>query len=579
MSEGRISRRTVALCGLTALSLLSARAQNAKNQGKPSKNAPPKAPTEPRPNILWISAQGISPDLGCYGDPYARTPHLDRLASEGVRFAHAYATAPISPSRSAIITGMYPTAIGTHHMRCRAVPPPYVHCFTEYLRAVGYYCCNNANTDYNFESPRTAWDESNNSAHWRNRPDKNQPFFAVFDIATTHEEQLRISPDEFSNVIRSLTPEERHDPAKATLPPYYPDTPIVRNDWARYYDLMTRMDKQVAAILKDLADDGLAESTIVFFWGDYGRGFPRAKRWCYDSGLKVPLLVRWPGNLTPGSVREELVSLIDLGPTVLSLAGSPIPKHFQGQAFLGKQKPQKPREYVFAHRDRVDETYDLIRAVQDKRFKYIRNFQPQKPYAQYLAYAENLPTMKELRRLNSEEAAQRTAGEVPSRFTNVQRLFLAPEKPVEELYDTQTDPYEVNNLAANPKFGGQLKRLRGVLEDWIKDTKDLGFTAEAKLEEQWRPGGVARVTAEPKVGVSDTGTGYVITLSCPTEGASIAYTLDAVGKDDERWLLYTAPLTLSREELAGVGTLILRVRAIRLGYRESNEIDVTLGLK
>ncbi len=352
-----------------------------------------------RPNILWITAEDICPDLGCYGDTGARTPTLDAFARQGVRYANAFSVSGVcAPSRSAIITGMYPTTIGTHHMRSKAVPPPCVRCFPEYLRAAGYYCTNNVKTDYNFDSPLTAWDESSRKAHWRNRP-AGRPFFAVFNITTTHESQIRCTDAEFARHMARGRPEDRHDPAKAVLPPYYPDTPVVRNDWARYYDLITAMDSQVADLLKQLDEEGLADSTIVFFYGDNGRGLPRGKRWVYDSGIHVPLIVRFPDGRGAGTVREDLVSFVDFGPTVLSLAGVEVPKHMQGRPFLGEQKAE-PRDYVFAARDRMDETYDIIRAVRDKQYKYIRNFKACRPYAQYIDYMEKMPTMQEMRRLN-----------------------------------------------------------------------------------------------------------------------------------------------------------------------------------
>jgi N-sulfoglucosamine sulfohydrolase len=361
-----------------------------------------------RPNILWISAEDLSPDLGCYGDSYSVTPNLDRLASEGVRYSNAFATAPVcAPSRSAIITGMYPTTIGSMHMRSKAVPPAGVKAFTEYLRASGYYCTNNAKTDYNFEAPpsnrppATVWDDSSSTAHWRNRPERNTPFFAVFNLLVTHESQIRVADEQYRQNVARLKPEEFHDPAKAKLPPYYPDTPLVRKDWARYYDNITAMDYLVADILKQLEQDGLAQNTIVFFWGDHGRGLPRGKRFVYDAGLRVPLIVRWPGQLRPGTLNDELVSLFDLGPTALSLAGVQIPHHMQAQAFLGAQK-KAPRQLAFAHRDRMDEAPDMIRSVMDKEYHYIRNFHSDRPYAQYIDYMEQMPTMKELRRLNKD---------------------------------------------------------------------------------------------------------------------------------------------------------------------------------
>ncbi|MGE5295931.1 MAG: sulfatase-like hydrolase/transferase, partial [Solirubrobacterales bacterium] len=258
-----------------------------------------------RPNFLWISAEDLSPDLGCYGDKYAVTPNLDGFASQSVRydrvFSHAGASAP---SQSGIVTGMYSTTIGTQHMRCRGVPPYYVKCASEHLRAVGYYCTNNGKTDYSFDCPRTAWDECGGAAHWRNRP-KGSPFFAVINFSTTHESRIRDRGAEMTKEISGLGVATRHDPAKAQLPPYYPDTPRVREDWARYYDLVTLMDKRVKEVLDQLAADGLAEDTIVWFWGVSGRGLPRAKRWVYDSGTRVPLIVRvpekWRKTAMPGN--------------------------------------------------------------------------------------------------------------------------------------------------------------------------------------------------------------------------------------------------------------------------------------
>jgi N-sulfoglucosamine sulfohydrolase len=524
--------------------------------------------TSARPNILWISAEDLSPDLGSYVDSYARTPNLDKLASQGARFASAFSTAPVcAPSRSSIITGMYATTIGSHHMRSKAVPPPHVKAFPEYLRAAGYYCTNNVKTDYNFEAPPsntpplTVWDESSRTAHWRNRA-PGQPFFAVFNLTVTHESQIRTSPEAFAKNIAALRPEDRHDPAKAVLPPYYPDTPVVRNDWARYYDLITAMDLQATAILKQLEEDGLADNTVVFFWGDHGRGLPRAKRWVYDSGIRVPLLVRWPGKIQPGSVRDEVVSLVDLGPTVLSIAGVPIPKHMQGQGFLGDQQAPA-REYVFAHRDRMDEAYDMMRAVRDRRYKYIRNFFPGRPYAQHIAYMEEMPTMQEMRRVNKEHF-NALSPYYGNAMTAAQRLFFLPEKPEEELYDTLGDPHEVRNLARSSEHQSVLKKMRTVLEQWRKETDDLGLVSEEELRERMRPGGIWVQTAQPSIHESSSGNGssFTVEISCAPSGASVAYTTE--NGDNARWKLYTRAITLSRP-------VTLRTKACRLGYLDSSE--------
>lgn len=506
-------------------------------------------------NILWISCEDISPDLGCYGDAYARSPNIDKLAKQGMRFKRAFTVAGVcAPSRSGIITAMYPTSIGTHHMRSKGVPPEEVRCFTEYLRALGYYCTNNVKTDYNFDSPITAWDEVSNKAHWRNRPRKDMPFFAVFNIITTHESKIRATPGEFAKLTAKLKPADRHDPDKAVLPPYYPDTPIVRQDWARYHDLITAMDIQLAEILAQLEEDGLADSTIVFFWSDHGRGLPRAKRWVYDSGIHVPLIVRWPGHLPAGSTNDDLISMIDLGPTVISLAGGTPAPHMQGRAFLGDKKGAA-RDYVFAARDRMDETYDRIRSVRDKKWHYIKNFEPQLSYAQKIAYMDEMPTMKEWRRLDA-----------LGKLTGPQAFFFTKDRPAEELYDTEADPHEIRNLAGDPQHQATLKRLRAVLDDWIKTTGDQGAIPEEKLKEKVRPGGQWSVTLRPTVTpkAGDFAGPVKVTLACETPGASLAYSLES-GKD-ARWQLYTGPIVLEKSAK-------LRVRACRLGFKDSPIVE------
>ena len=501
-----------------------------------------KSPSGQPWNILWVSCEDSSPDLGCYGDVYARTPNIDRLATQGLRYTHAFSTYGVcAPCRSSIITAMYPASIGTQHMRSQGVPPPEVRCFTEYLRAAGYYCTNNSKTDYNFAPPFTAWDEVSNQAHWRNRP-AGMPFFAVFNYLVSHESQVRAPENVYRKNIARLTPDQVHDPAKATLPPYYPDTPVVRKDWARLYDNVTAMDYMVGDTLQQLEDDGLADSTIVLFWGDHGRGLTRAKRWVYDSGTRVPLIIRWPGQLANGSVTDRLVSLMDLGPTALSMAGVAPPPHMQGKAFLGSHAAPA-RDYVFMARDRMDETYDIIRSVRDQRFRYIRNYQPGKPYAQYIAYMDEMPMLREMRQLHA-------AG----KLEGAQKLFFRPEKPVEELFDSTNDPHEVNDLAGDARYAGELKRLRLVHERFMKETGDLALLPEEKLLERMRPGGKWATTATPTITVA----AGQVTARCSTPGASVAYT-----RDGPRWLLYTKPVRAGGK---------LRFKACRIGYLDSAEV-------
>ena len=544
--------------------------------------ARPPAAWGQRPNILWVSCEDISPDLGCYGDRYAVTPNIDKLAAQGVRYTNVYTNAGVcAPSRSGLITGMYPTTIGTHHMRCKGVPPAEVKCFSEYLRKAGYYCTNNVKTDYQFDPPMTAWDESSKKAHWRGRTE-GQPFFAVFNFTISHESKIRDRSEGMLKRLASLKPHEKHDPAKIhrdDLPPYYPDTPAVRRDWAQYYDIITLMDKQVGDILKQLEEDGLADDTIVWFWGDHGRGLPRGKRWIYDSGIHVPLIIRvpdkWrklamPDNLHPpqagknalkgGTVNDELIAFIDFAPTMLSLAKVAIPEHIQGRAFLGGQKAE-PREYIFAARDRMDEAYDIIRAVRDKRYKYIRNYMPHLTRGQDIEYMNQMPTMQEMRRLNAE-----------GKLEGPQKQYFEPTKPVEELYDTVADPHEVENLAGDPKYKNVLERMRKVHQEWVKKTSDVGLIPEPEFDEMKRPGGKWQKTAEPMFFEGDkTDENYVpVTLFCPTAGASIAYKIDDGSNKKAAWKVYTKPVLLKSGQ-------VLQAQACRIGFRDSEKVMFKLG--
>jgi len=555
VTRRRFLQNGVAVTGASLFGLTSGRQQRSKAASTQQAK---------RPNILWISCEDLSPRLGCYGDPVARTPNLDRLAKQGMMFRRVFTTAPVcAPCRSGIITAMYQTSIGTHHMRTThraeglptpywAVPPPYVKTFTEYLRAQGYYCTNNSKTDYQFTTPITAWDESSRKAHYRNRPDKNQPFFAVFNLGMTHESQNWANP-------------QVTDPASVEVPPYYPDTPVVRKNIARVYDNMAKMDKRVGELLKELQDEGLADNTIVFFWSDHGDGLPRAKRWPYDSGTHIPLIIRWPGHIEPGSVNDDLISSIDFGPTVLSLAGVKIPVHMQGQAFLGPQK-KPPRGYVFSARDRFDESYDMVRSVRDKKYRYIRNYYPEKPYVLWIKYRNRGPTMQEILRLYAE-----------GKLEGPQKLWLASERPPEELYDCDADPHQIRNLADDPAYQKVLERMRITLDRWRQDTKDMGDIPETEMVNRWWPGGIQPQTAAPKfvpnaksnrgLTLSENGGTFsgpmTVSIHCPTQGASIAYTTSTDRKP--HWLLYTGPIRL------GQGQTIIRAKAIRYGYKESTE--------
>ena len=433
------------------------------------------ASTEKRPNILWITCEDISPLLGCYGDEFAITPNLDALAWQGVRYSNAFATASVcSPSRSCLITGVYPISLGTQHLRSKVPLPASIKCFTEYLRVAGYYCTNNVKEDYQFATPPETWDESSRQADWRKRgPD--QPFFSVFNLTCTHQGQVRLRGDALAARTASLTPGERHDPAKVPLPPYYPDAPEVRRDMANLYDLITVMDKQAGKLLGQLKEDGLAEDTIVFFYSDHGTGLPRHKRWIFDSGVHVPLIVRFPEKFAelapaePGSTVDRLVSFVDFAPTVLSLTGLEIPDYMQGVAFMGP-KSGEPMEYVFAVRDRVDEVCEMSRAVRNKRFRYIRNYLPHRARMQHSYYSEQTPTRQAFRRL---AAAGQLSGPPLE--------LISPHKPPEELYDIAEDPYELLNLAASPEHEETLVEMRKALWPWMIERRDTGLLPEAEI--------------------------------------------------------------------------------------------------
>ena len=424
-----------------------------------------------RPNILWIVSEDNNPYLGCYGDRLARTPTIDSLAKDGVLYENCFSTAPVcAPSRFTLITGMYATSCApANDMRASGKMPPDMRGFPAYLRAAGYYCTNNAKTDYNAPiNMKDTWDVSGKQAHWRNRP-AGRPFFAVFNHEVTHE----------SCLFGKFQPlPDGTNPADVRLPAYCPDTPETRADRALYYDQHHRLDQQVAKLLGQLKADGLEEDTIVFYYGDNGGVLPRSKRFAYDSGLHVPLIVHFPKkwqHLAPaaaGSHVDAPVSFVDFAPTVLSLAGVKAPAYMQGRAFAGADKGE-PKEYAFGHRDRMDERYDLVRTARDKRYRYIRNYRPDLPWGQHVQYMFQQAGYRAWERLFK-------AGKLNA----VQARFWG-EKPAEELYDLRDDPDEVKNLAASPEHQGTLERMRAALRKHMIDTRDNGFIPEGAAAEGW----------------------------------------------------------------------------------------------
>ena len=420
-----------------------------------------------QPNILWITSEDNGPDLGAFGQKYAHTPALDNFASQSAIYTHAFATAGVcAPARSTIITGMYPPALGSQHMRSRAPLPEGIRFYSHYLREAGYYCTNNSKKDYNLLEPPGAWDDSSRNAHWKNAP-KGKPFFAIFNHTISHESKIRLQEKSFPH----------HKTVDAPVPPYHPEIPETKRDWAQYHANISKLDKIVEANLKELEDAGRLEDTIVFYYGDHGSGMPRHKRWLWDSGIHIPLLVRIPEKwgswreVAPGKKTDRLVSFVDLGPTVLSLAGLKPPPHMHGKAFLGVHKVA-PRQYVHAFRGRMDERYDMVRAVRDKRYKYIRNYNPHQVYGQYIAYMFQTDTTRIWKEMYDQ-----------GQLNAVQSAFWKTKSPV-EFYDTHADPHEVNNLASSAKHAAQLARLAGELDRWQMEIRDLGFLPEGQMHDR-----------------------------------------------------------------------------------------------
>jgi len=423
------------------------------------------ASDKPRPNILWITSEDNGPQLGCYGDEYATTPNLDALAARGMIYRTCWSNAPVcAPARTTIISGMYPPSLGAQHMRSMTRLPQAFKMYPQYLRAAGYYCTNNSKEDYNLEKPGQVWDESSRKAHWKNRQ-PGQPFFAIFNSTISHESKLRTRPHK-----------QVHDPAKVHVPDYHPDVPAVRQDWAQYYDRLTEMDAIAGKQLRELEEAGLADDTIVFYYGDHGSGMPRSKRWPYNSGLQVPLIVYIPDkfkDLRPSDYvargeTDRLVSFVDLAPTLLSLCGIKPPAHMQGYAFAGPYASQ-PQPYIYGFRGRMDERIDMVRSIRDQRYIYIRNYMPHKIYGQFIAYMFQTPTTRIWQQMYN-------AG----KLNQAQSAFWR-EKPSEELYDLQADPDEVHNLASSPKHQDVLRRMRKAQQQLARDIKDLGFLPEGEI--------------------------------------------------------------------------------------------------
>ena len=488
---------------------------------------PDRMPDDAPRNLVWISIEDMSPWLGCYGDDTVPTPNLDRLAAEGVRYINAFATTPVcAPSRSTLITGCWAPRIGAMHMRTgnpsgaalarnpeayagipsyEAVPPPEVRCFPLLLRERGIFCTNRSKTDYQFRAPGTTWDQTGGRAHWRGRSDPGQPFFAVFNLGVTHE----------SGTFPSRKPARKTcNPADVTVPPYLPDTPKTRADIARTYDNIAAMDRQVGNLIEELEKAGRLEDTAIMVFSDHGVGLPRGKRCIYDSGTRVPLIIRWPDGDGAGSVDDRVVSFEDFAPTALSILDLEPPTWMDGVAFTGPHATEDDG-LAYIHADRMDAIRDRTRSVTDGRYRYVRNLMPERPRLYNVAYSENIPMMADVHAL-------RASGDA----TDAQWQLVDPTKPSEEFYDTADDPHEVVNLIDDPTHADRIAAMQAALERWMERTGDLGLLedeGEMVRTRLWNGGNQKPWTAVPALSIRESGGVRLASIACPTDGASLGW--------------------------------------------------------
>jgi arylsulfatase A-like enzyme len=547
--------------------------------------------SENRPNILLVVFEDMSQRVGAYGDPVATTPHLDAFARESLSFRNAFTTAGVcAPSRAALITGVHQQTLGAQHMRTAAygshfapagfeigyaaVPPAEVKAFPELLRAAGYYTFTgyggwpfSNKKDYQFGTPETIWDADSPAAHWSARRE-GQPFFGMITLITTHESLLFPNPPvrdtalattvaaRSAKLLEGQTPVTR--PEDVTVPAWLPDTPAVRQEIARQYDNIAFTEQRLAELQAALERDGLADNTIVIVTTDHGDGFPRAKRTVYDSGIRVPLMIRFPGGAHAGEFSSKLVSFVDLAPTILSLAQAPGPAWLQGRDFL-TPGTQGDRRYIFAASDRMDAYMDRVKAVRDKRYKLIRNYQPGLPLLQPVAFREELLSMQAYR-----------AGAAAGTLTPLQSGYLTASRTAYELYDLEVDPEETRNLAGKPGYAVIEQRLRAALEAWIAATPDRSALPERQMVEAMWPGMSQPHTQPPVATLTRTAAGqHVITAGSGTEGASLSWRAAGSGSGRSPWQLYTGPVTLA-------GAAVVELKAERYGYAPSEVVTVTV---
>lgn len=442
-------------------------------------------------NVIWLDLEDLSPMLAAYGDSTIKTPNIDRLAKEGIVFANAHSCVGVcAPSRYSIVTGTYPVAHGAHNMRTgmgnkypnaaqyEVVPPAYVRCFPDILRENGIYT-SGSKTDFQFSpSPLTFDEYPKNDEVDRYQFPKQRPFYKQINFWETHESQIW----DWMRVNVPLAV----DTSKVKIPSYLPQTPTMKMDWATQYNNLLYCDAKIGKLLAALENHKLLESTILIFTGDHGNGLPRGKRTVYESGVKVPLIIRFPTKKMAGTSNNDLVYLMDLGPTILSMFNLSVPSYMNGRDIVGNQKPKESRKYLYFSADRFDNELDIIRAVGDGKYKYIRNYQPQKGQFLDLDFRKRQAGIREIYLLDS-----------LGKLNVIQQAVMRKSKPSEELFDMVADKEEIKNLAELPNYESKLIELRAVLDQWQRQTKDLGFTKEQDIANQFWPKGVQPITSVP----------------------------------------------------------------------------------
>ena len=515
-------------------------------------NAEPSKSVE-KPNILVVVCEDISSYLGCYGDKVAVTPHLDHFSSEGILHSHMFTCVGVSaPSRYSLITGRYSSTDGANYMRSNyfnkdfeAIPPSEVKCYTELLRANGYYCTNNAKTDYQFKAPVAAWDEQGGKAHWKNTPE-GMPFLSIFNLNVTHESFI------WKNGDKSLTV----NPADIILPPYYPDNEIVRHDMAVMYSNIAKMDKQFQNLLDEVEAAGIADNTIIIFYSDNGGPLPRGKRELKDSGTKVPFMIRFPDRRGAGTINPDLNMFVDIPATILSLAGVEIPKYLHGQPMYGKLASKTPkRKYVYGATDRFDEQIEKRASIRDSRYQYIYNYMPEMSIYKPVAFRLQMPMMRNMLELYEAD-----------KLDEKQRLWFDAPAAQEELYDCIADPHQVNNLATRPEYSSLLKKMRkSYRKEWIDAyNKDWErFTEQEFIDRMWKTGTKPQ-TETPVIKLN----GNQLSVENLSKGYSISYQINGKGLQgySEHWMLYTFPVLLHKGDE-------ISIVAERLGYEKSEIVS------